>query len=89
MRGLSLDILASLNFGIKKDLSGRLMPNLWKSGEKEKVIKHLMDDVKLTRKLFNHVEKNKKLKYEHFDYGESRGTQELKIPKGLFKLEGR
>jgi hypothetical protein len=83
-KGLGLSSLALLNLGIKKDFSGTEMPKLWQAGEKEKVIKHLEDDVKITRALYEHIKKQKKIKYEHWDYGENKGVRELKIPDGLF-----
>lgn len=50
--GYSLGALAQANLGRGKSGSGELAPQLWQDGEREAVIKYCLDDVALTREIW-------------------------------------
>lgn len=58
LAGYNLDNLARLAFGEQKTGSGELAPVLWQQGKKQEVIDYCLNDVRLTKKLY---EKRKEL----------------------------
>jgi hypothetical protein len=58
--GFGLDAVCEKNFGTKKTGSGALAPVLWQHGQKGQVIDYCLNDIRLTKQLFDDVlqEKN-------------------------------
>ena len=53
--GYSLDAVCSINLGIKKTGSGADAPLLWQDGEYQQVIDYCMNDIKMTKTLFDKI----------------------------------
>lgn len=66
-RRLKLDNLASATLGTKKSGNGLEAVQWWEQGLYEKVRDYCIDDVKITRKLYEHALKKGKLKYNDYD----------------------
>lgn len=62
-RRIKLDWIAEGTLGIKKSSHGLKAVEWWKNGEYEKVKKYCLDDVRITRELFEWAKKNKELNY--------------------------
>jgi RNase_H superfamily len=78
-RRLKLDNLAEATLGKKKSGNGLEAVKWWAEGLYEKVRAYCLDDVKITRELYEYIKKNGSVKYK--DY--SSGMRELKIdPSG-------
>ena len=73
-RRIKLDTVAEASLGKNKSGSGMDAPMWWKNGEKQKVIDYCIEDVKITKEVYEYALKNKSIKY--FD---SQGIKELKI----------
>jgi len=54
-RGLGLDALCAANFGARKAGTGALAPVLWQRGEIGAVVDYCLEDVRLTRLLFDRI----------------------------------
>ena len=65
-RRLKLDSVAEATLGRKKIGNGLDAIEWWKSGEIDKIIKYCLEDVRLTRSLYDIAEKNGHLKYKEF-----------------------
>ena len=65
-RRLKLDSIAEGTLGVKKSGHGLRAVELWKEGKKQEVKDYCIDDVKITKRVFDHALKNKKLKYADF-----------------------
>lgn len=65
-RRIKLDWIAEGTLGIKKSGHGLQAVEWWKNGEYEKVKKYCLDDVKITKEIFEWAKKNKELKYNDF-----------------------
>lgn len=65
---LKLDSVAGATLGTKKSGSGLDAVKWWEQGEVEKVRKYCLDDVKITKDLFQFALKNGFVKYD--DFGE-------------------
>jgi DEAD/DEAH box helicase domain-containing protein len=63
-RRLKLDSVAEATLGRKKSGHGLDAIVWWRNGEKEKVKKYCIDDVKLTKELYEYVLQNKHLKFK-------------------------
>ncbi len=74
-RRLKLDNIAEATLGKKKSGDGMQAVVWWKQGEYEKVRAYCLDDVKITRQLYDHALKHGSLKYK--DYESS--TREIKL----------
>lgn len=81
-RRLKLDNLAEATLGKKKSGNGLEAVQWWKEGLVEKVRAYCIDDVKITRELYDYIKKNKSLKYN--DY--SSGLRELKIDPSQWEV---
>lgn len=64
-KGNGLNKLAELNLGESKVLDGQLAPVLWQQGQYAKVIDYCLDDVRLTKKLYELILKTGKLQTPH------------------------
>ncbi len=63
-RRLKLDSIASATLGTNKTGSGMEAIEWWRSGEIEKIIKYCIDDVRITKELYEYALKNGHLKYK-------------------------
>lgn len=63
-RWLKLDKIASGTFGVHKSGDGLDAIVWWRNGEIEKIRKYCLDDVKITRDVYDFAMKNKKLMYK-------------------------
>lgn len=62
-RRVSLDDLAQSNLGIRKSADGKKMPEYWRRGNHEEVIKHCEEDVEIIRRLYNCCKISGKLRW--------------------------
>ena len=63
-RRMKLDQIAEGTLGVKKSGFGLQATVWWKAGEKEKVKKYCLDDVKITKEIFDYAVKNNQLKFK-------------------------
>lgn len=63
-RRIKLDTIAEATLGTKKIGHGLEAVSWWKSGEIDKIIKYCIEDVKITKTLYDYALKNGKLKYK-------------------------
>jgi DEAD/DEAH box helicase domain-containing protein len=63
-RRLKLDTLAEATLGTNKSADGLKAVEWWKKGEYEKVVKYCLDDVRITKELYDYAFKNGLLKYK-------------------------
>ena len=61
---LKLDNIASGTFGINKSGDGLDAVKWWREGEIEKIKKYCLDDVKITKDVYEYALKNKKLMFK-------------------------
>ncbi len=66
---IKLDTIAEATLGIKKSGNGLEAVEWWKTGEIEKIIKYCIDDVKITKDVYDYAIKNGILKYKDFVTG--------------------
>lgn len=66
-RRIKLDTLAEATLGRKKTADGLTASAWWKQGEYQKVIDYCLEDVRITKDIYDYALKNKHLKY--FDAG--------------------
>ncbi len=69
-RRLKLDSVAQATLGIKKSGNGLDAIKWWAEGKYDKVIKYCIDDVRITKDVYEYALKNGKLRYS--DFGEKR-----------------
>ncbi len=62
-RRIKLDTLAEASLGKKKIGHGLEAIEWWRKGEKDKVIKYCLEDVKITKELYEYILKNGGVKY--------------------------
>jgi len=62
-RRIKLDDVAEATLGKKKIGHGLEAIVWWRNGEKDKVIKYCLEDVKITKELYEYAMKNKHVKY--------------------------
>jgi DEAD/DEAH box helicase domain-containing protein len=65
-RRIKLDTLAEATLGVKKSGHGLDAITWWKEGDVEKIIKYCIDDVKITRDLYDYALTKGHLKYKDF-----------------------
>lgn len=63
-RRIKLDTLAEATLGKNKSGHGLEAIVWWRNGEKQKVIDYCIDDVKITKEIYEYALKNKLLKYK-------------------------
>ncbi len=63
-RRMKLDQVAEGTLGVKKSGHGLQAITWWKSGEMDKIKKYCLDDVKITKDLYEYALKNKMLKFK-------------------------
>src|SRR4051812_15588964 len=76
-RRLKLDTVAEATLGINKSGNGFEAVNWWTTGEIDKIIKYCLDDVKITKEIYEYAIKNGKLKYK--DLGVGGQIREIKL----------
>ena len=69
-RRLRLDTIAEATLGTNKSGHGLEAVKWWKEGKKDEVKKYCIDDVKITKEVYDYALKHKELKYK--DFGEER-----------------
>lgn len=62
-RRIKLDSVASATLGKKKSANGVLATSWWRQGEKQKVVDYCIDDVRITKELYEYILKTGKVKY--------------------------
>jgi DEAD/DEAH box helicase domain-containing protein len=73
---IGLDDLAKLNLGRSKTDDPRMVPQLWRSGQHDRVKSYLRSDVELTRDIYQFGVNKGVLRYTHKDW--QRGTHEIR-----------
>jgi DEAD/DEAH box helicase domain-containing protein len=68
-RRLKLDTVAEATLGINKSGNGYEAVHWWNTGEIDKIIKYCMDDVKITKDIYEYALKHGKLKYKDLGIG--------------------
>lgn len=63
-RRLKLDTVAAATLGTNKSGNGLDAVEWWSKGEIDKIIKYCIDDVRITKELYEYAAKNKRLKYK-------------------------
>ena len=79
-RRLRLDNLAEATLGKKKSGSGREVQGWLKAGQIEKVKSYCIDDVRITKELYDHARQHGSLKYKDYD-----GVREIKLDTSLWE----
>jgi len=62
-RRIKLDTIAEATLGVRKSGHGLQAISWWKNGEIEKVKKYCLDDVRITKELYDYARKHGELKY--------------------------
>jgi DEAD/DEAH box helicase domain-containing protein len=68
-RRIKLDTVAEATLGKKKTGHGMDAIMWWQKGEIDKIIKYCIEDVKITRELYDYALKNNHLKYKDLGVG--------------------
>lgn len=68
-RRIKLDTIAEATLGVKKAGHGLEAVEWWKNGEIEKIKKYCIEDVKITKDLYEYALANGKLKYKDLGIG--------------------
>ena len=63
-RRLKLDSVAEATLGTNKSANGMMAVQWWKQGEIEKIKKYCLDDVKVTKEIYDYALKNGLVKYK-------------------------
>ncbi|MCK4918351.1 MAG: ribonuclease H-like domain-containing protein [Candidatus Pacebacteria bacterium] len=82
-RRIKLDNIAEATLGKGKSGHGLEAITWWKNGEIEKIRKYCLDDVKITKEIYNYAIKNNLLKYK--DNGV---LKEIKLDTSLWEEKG-
>ena len=76
---IGLEDLGKLNLGISKTLESKKIPEMWREGKHEEVIEYLKQDLKLTKGIFEHVNKHKQIQYTEKSYGKVKGVKSVSV----------
>lgn len=76
-RRLKLDTVAEATLGKKKIANGFEAVDWWNKGEIDKLIKYCIEDVKITKEIYDYAVKNNKLLYK--DLGVGGTVREIKM----------
>jgi hypothetical protein len=74
---VSLDDIATRNFGMHKPHDAILIPQMWKDGYHGQVKEYLLNDLRMTEKFYLSGCQGTKIKYDHKIYGKSQGEREI------------
>jgi DEAD/DEAH box helicase domain-containing protein len=80
-RRLKLDNLAEATLGRKKSADGMQAVRWWAQGEIDKVRQYCIEDVRITRELYDYARTNGKLKYKDYD-----GPREVKLDPSQWEV---
>jgi len=69
-RRIGLDAVASATLGTAKSANGLQAVEWWRQGEKQKVVDYCIQDVKVTKDLFDHMKEHQNIKYKDKVTGE-------------------
>lgn len=84
-RRIKLDTLAEATLGKKKSGHGLDAITWWQQGEIEKIIKYCIEDVKITKELYDYAIANKKLKYK--DFGSEGTIKDIKLDTSKWEVK--
>ncbi|MDB5224426.1 MAG: box helicase protein box helicase protein [Candidatus Adlerbacteria bacterium] len=73
-RRLKLDNIAEATLGKKKSGNGLEAQDWWRNGEFDRVRDYCLDDVKITKEVYDYARKHKALKYRDYD-----GPRDIKL----------
>jgi len=73
-RRIKLDSVAQATLGTQKSADGLQAVRWWKEGKYDEVKKYCIDDVRITKELYDYARKNKHLKYKDYE-----GVREVKL----------
>lgn len=76
-RRIKLDTIAEATLGINKSGHGLDAITWWRNGEIDKIIKYCIDDVKITKDIYDYAMINSKLKYK--DLGAGGQIRDIKL----------
>ena len=62
-RRIGLDAVASATLGKNKSADGKLANVWWRQGEKQKVVDYCIDDVRITKELYDYMREHGTVKY--------------------------
>lgn len=82
-RRLRLDNIAEATLGAGKSGSGLQAIKWWKEGKVDQVRQYCIDDVRITRQLYDYAKENKHLKYRDFD-----GVRDIKLDTSQWEKRG-
>ncbi len=82
-RRLKLDNIAQATLGRGKTGDGLQAVKWWKEGKVELVRQYCIEDVRLTKEIYEYARKNKSLKYRDFD-----GVREVKLDTSQWEKAG-
>lgn len=82
-RRLRLDSIAEATLGVNKSGHGLEAVQWWKEGKKDLVRKYCLDDVKITKDVYDYAKKHKKVMYK--DFGE---VKTIKLDTSDWDTEG-
>ncbi|MDE1924570.1 MAG: ribonuclease H-like domain-containing protein [Patescibacteria group bacterium] len=80
-RRLKLDNLAEATLGKKKSGNGLEAVKWWAEGKVEQVRAYCIDDVRITRELYDYAKKHGSLKYKDYD-----GKREIKLDTSQWEI---
>ena len=80
-RRIKLDTLAEATLGRGKTANGLAASKWWKEGKKEEVKKYCLDDVKITREIYDYALKNGCLKYR-----DGKEIKEIKLDTSKWEI---
>ncbi len=80
-RRLKLDNIAEATLGKKKSGTGLEAMKWWTQGNVEKVRSYCLDDVRITKEIYDYALKNASLKYRDFD-----GIREIKLDTSTWEV---
>ena len=81
-RRIKLDTIAEATLGKKKTGHGLEAITWWKNGEIDKIIKYCLEDVKITKEVYEYALKNSSLKYK-----DGNELKEIKLDTGNWEKE--
>lgn len=80
-RRLKLDTVAAVTLGVNKSGNGLDAIHWWQSGEIDKIIKYCIDDVRITKELYDYAMSNNSIKYR-----DSGMIKELKLDTSQWEV---
>lgn len=75
----SLDDLCTRNIGICKTEDSSKIPGMWRNNQFKEIEEYLLNDLIMTRDIYEYIKKNKKVRYMHKEYGVEIGEREVEV----------